>query len=198
MNRGRCFSRRGPSALGLAAAIAIGTSLTVPVWAAEPPPAKAWRFKIPGQGPVVMDLPYAWVEGSRDQKAGKVRFRLRSGVRADLILNISWNPVADEAFNGAPTLRHRVEATALDFLDQAVESRYIIRELGGPDAAGYYWSLRERSPKTPSTAYVMRGMMGAGTTLLDFTLITGQSDMPEIRQALKMIAGARQGEPTWK
>jgi hypothetical protein len=190
---------QGPSvALGLAAAIAIGMSLTVPARGAERPPTTAWSFKVPGQGPVVMDLPSAWVEVSRDKKAGKVRFRPRDGVKADLNLNISWNPVADEAFNGAPALRNRVEATALDFLDQAVESRYIIRELGGPDGGGYYWSLRERSPKSPATAYVMRGMMAAGTTLLDFTLVTGQSDLPEIRQALKMIAGARQEEPVWK
>lgn len=192
--------RRPSIALGLAASIAIpiGMNLAARALAADPPPTTPWIFKIPGQGPVLMDLPSAWVEVSRNKKAGKVRFRPRDGVKADLTLNISWNPVADEAFNGASTLRDRVEGSALNFLDQAVESRYTIRELGGPEAGGYYWMLRERTPKSPSTAYVMRGLMRAGTTLLEFNLVAGQSDMPEIRQALKMIAGARQGEPTDK
>lgn len=199
MNQGPFLSRCRPSAaLALAVAIPIGAALQAPVRAAQPPPTTPWSFKVPGQGPVLLDLSSDWVEVSRDKKHGKVRFRPRYGVKADLTLNISWNPVADATFNGTSTLRERVEATALDFLDQAVESRYTIRELGGPEAGGYYWTLRERMPKKPSGAYVMRGMIGAGTTLLEFTMVTGQPDMPEIRQALKMIAGARQGEPTYK
>ena len=176
----------------LLAAIFLGS---MPARGAETDATTLWSYLVPGQGAVEMDLPSTWMEVVRDEESGIVRFRPSDGVKAELTLNVTWSLAPDPDFNGPSRLRSLVEAGASGFLDQAVESRYTIRELRGPHSGGYYWVLRDRAPRKKWAAYVTRGMVGVGTILLDFTLVTPQPDMPEIRQALKMIAGSRLAEP---
>lgn len=177
-------------------AVLAGTAGSGPARAAEVERITVWSYAVPGQGALEMDVPSSWTEVRRDEKAGEVRFRPRDGAAAELTLVVSWSEAPDPAFNGPSRLQSLVDEAALAFLDQAVESRYAIRELRGPQAGGYYWTLRDRMPKKRRwAAYVTRGMVGAGTVRLDFTLLTPQSDLPEIRQALKMLAGVRQAQP---
>lgn len=178
--------------LPLLAAILLGS---VSALGAEGEATMVWTYLIPDQGTVQMDLPSSWMEVTRDEEARSVRFRPSDGAKAELALSISWSEAPDPGFNGPARLQALVEEDARGFLDQAVESRYAIRELRGPQSGGYYWALRDRAPKKKWAAYVTRGMVGAGNVLLGFALVTPQSDMPEIRQALKMIASARLVEP---
>jgi hypothetical protein len=166
-----------------------------PSGGAEGETTALWRYPVSGQGDVQMDLPSSWKEAGRDEKAGVVRFRPGGGVKAELTLAVSWSGTADPDFSGSSRLQDQVFKRGQEFLDQAVEARVTLRELRGPQAAGYYWTLRDRAPGKKWALYVTRGMVGAGRALLDFTLVTSRSDPPEIRQALKMLAGARQGEP---
>jgi hypothetical protein len=156
-----------------------------------------WTFPILGQGDLLlMDLPGAWNEVMRDKKDGIARFRPRSGVRAELTLRIVRSDPPDPEAGDPARIREQVEQAARDYLDQAVESRYTIRELRGPQTVGFYWTLRDRMPKKKTwAAYVTRGQIGAGSAFLDFTLLAEQSDLPELRQALKMLAGLRREEP---
>ena len=182
--------------LALAAACLAGMLLSGGARAANDEKTTLWSFPIPGQMDLQMDLPGAWNEVMRDKKGRIARFRPRSGVRAELTLRIVRSDPPDPAAGDPAGIREQVEQAARDYLDQAIESRYTIRELRGPQTVGYYWTLRDRMPKKKTWAsYVTRGQVGGEGALLDFTLLAEQSDLPELRQALKMLAGLRREEP---
>jgi hypothetical protein len=153
-----------------------------------------WRYPIEGHGPLLFELPDALQETRRDESAHTLRFQPTDGAKFQMSLEVGWSEIPDPAFNEPAVLRAWVEGQGEELLDQSVESRVTLHELRGPLAGGFYFTLRDRSPRKKWETFVTRGAIGVGDLRLRFTILTPQASTPPLRQALKMIAGSRQGE----
>lgn len=177
-----------------ALALLITVLLPVSARAARGSEPVAWTYAIPNQAPMQMDLPSSWTESGRDAKNHTIEFKPTDGARAELTLQLVWKGQADPSFNGQDALRDLVGDEGHDLLDRSVESRLALKDLRGPESTGYYFTLREIAPRKKWALFTTRGAVGLGNLLVRFTLLTGQANMPETRQALKMLASGRQGE----
>jgi hypothetical protein len=154
-----------------------------------------WRYPIDRHGPLLFELPDALQETERDDSAHTVQFRPTDWAKFEMSLEVGSSETPDPAFNDPAKLRAWVQWQGEELLDQSVESRVTLHEIRGPQSGGFYFTLRDRSPRKKSEAFVTRGAVGVGDLRLRFTILTPQASTPPLRQALKMIAGSRQGEP---
>jgi hypothetical protein len=140
---------------------------------------------------VEIDVPPGW-EVIEPAEAGDVtRFAPVDGSHCDVRVEFALASGARPPIAGDDALRALVDAEAQDFLDHAVESRYTLRELHGPVAAGYYFMLRDRAPRRKGAVFLNRGALLAQNAVVRFSIETSKPDLPAIRQALKMLAGSR-------
>ena len=154
-----------------------------------------WRYPIDRHGPLLFELPDALQEMERDDTARTVLFRPTDWAKFEMSLEVGWSETPDPGFNEPAMLRAWVQWQGEERLDQSVESRVTLHELRGPQAGGFYFTLRDRAPRKKWETFVTRGSVGVGDLRLRFTILTPQASTPPLRQALKMLAGSRQGEP---
>jgi len=153
-----------------------------------------WLYPIDRHGPLLMDLPDVWQETESDDDAHIVTFRPTDYSKCEVTLEVGWSATPDPGFNEPGALRAWVEGQGEELLDQSVESRVTLHELRGPQSGGFYFTLRDRAPRRKWAVFVTRGAIGVGDLRIRFTILAPQASTPPWRQALKMIAGGRQGE----
>lgn len=159
--------------------------------AIDPEPAIRWQHSVSDAVTVEIDVPPGW-EVIEPAEAGDVtRFAPVDGSHCDVRVEFALASGARPPIAGDDALRALVDAEAQDFLDHAVESRYTLRELRGPVAAGYYFMLRDRAPRRKGAVFLNRGALLAQNAVVRFSIETSKPDLPAIRQALKMLAGSR-------
>lgn len=163
--------------------------------------------EIPGFGTMRFPAPASWAigrveeaepgsdgaEGTDGDGGRAVSFRVlpETPARAEMTVSFSWEDLPNPAFNGPAALRALVDRMARAALDASIESRYVLRELRSPRGGGYAFSLRARAPRKKSQAYLTSGVFGLGNALVRFTFLAPQPDLPEMEQAINLIAGVR-------
>jgi len=157
----------------------------------EPEPAIRWQHVLSPQATIEVDVPAGWEVVEPSQADGPTRFIPVDGTHCDVVVNFGFASDAQPPIASTEALRALVDAEARDFLDQAVESHYTLRELRGPETAGYYYALRDRAPRKKGAAFLQKGALLVRTAVIRFRIETPKPDLPAIRQALKMLAGSR-------
>ena len=66
----------------------------------------------------------------------------------------------------------------------------LIKELKGPSAIGYYFSVTERSPKPGEYKYMTQGMLRVGELVPTFTILTNDGAESVVADSLAMLQGA--------
>ena len=159
--------------------------------AIDPEPAIRWQHPVSDEVTVEIDVPPGWEVIEPAEAGGVTRFAPVDGPHCDVRVEFALASGARPPIAGDDALRALVDAEAQDFLDHAVESRYTLRELHGPVAAGYYFMLRDRAPRRKGAVFLNRGALLAQNAVVRFSIETPKPDLPAIRQALKMLAGSR-------
>jgi hypothetical protein len=177
---------RHPILLALLAALAIGTAPAQDL--AENGP---WTVEVPGTGILVIEPPQGWDASSPQTSDFLVEWRATTKSRCEMVIRVTASPEVDPAFNGPDALEAYVRGQAEAFLPQAIESRYTLRSLRGPSAAGFYFGLRDRAPRRKQQVYVVRGTLGLENLRVEFNLTSPVPDPPEIQRALARIAASR-------
>jgi|KBSSwiStaDraftv2_1062776.scaffolds.fasta_scaffold181776_2 hypothetical protein len=157
----------------------------------EPEPAIRWQHVLSPQATVEVDVPAGWEVVEPAEAGGPTRFIPVDGTHCDVVVDFGLATDTQPTIGSTEALRALVDAEARDFLDQAVESRYTLRELRGPETAGYYYALRDRAPRKKGAAFLQNGALLLRTAVIRFRIETPKPDLPAIRQALKMLAGSR-------
>ena len=194
-------------ALPCAARPAAAQSAGAQAAAATPEESVVMRsVEIPGFGTLRFPAPPTWTIGRVGESAPEtdgaegteggaraVSFRVLPDTPAHAELNVSfsWEDMPNPAFNGPAALRALVDRMARAALDASIESRYVLRELRSPRGGGYAFSLRARTPRKKSQAYLTSGVFGLGNALVRFSFLAPQPDLPEAAQAINLIAGVR-------
>ena len=190
MPRRRAVSANLPSLAGVGA-VCLFSGGAFLAQAPAPDPSIRWQHELAPQSTVEIDVPFGWEVVEPVENGAPTRFVPVDGTHCDVLVEFGlaadWQP----PIGGAEALRALVEAEASDFLDQAVESHYTLRELRGPEAAGYFYALRDRAPRKKGAAFLQRGALLVRGAVIRFTIETPKPDLPAIRQALKMLAGSR-------
>lgn len=158
---------------------------------AEAEPAIRWQHPLSPAAILEIDVPTGWEVIEPAEPDDVTRFAPVDGTRCDVRVEFALGSGAIPPIGSPEALRALVDGEARDFLDQAVESRYALRELQGPEAAGYYFMLRDRLPRRKSAVFLNRGALLVRDAIVRFSIETPKPDLPAIRQALKMLAGSR-------
>ncbi|HZN03794.1 MAG TPA: hypothetical protein VFD06_09445 [Candidatus Polarisedimenticolia bacterium] len=159
--------------------------------AVDPEPAIRWEQAVSPGATVRIDIPPGWEVIEPVEPGDATRIRPLDGTPCDVRVEFVLASGAQPPVGSAEALRAMVDGEARAFLDQAVESRYALRELQGPEAAGYYFMLRDRSPRRKGAVFLNRGALLVRDAVVRFSIETPKPDLPAIRQALKMLAGSR-------
>ncbi|HEV8198748.1 MAG TPA: hypothetical protein VGS03_01870 [Candidatus Polarisedimenticolia bacterium] len=157
----------------------------------EPEPAIRWQHVLSPQATVEVDVPAGWEVVEPADAGGPTRFVPVDGTHCDVVVDFGLASDTQPPIASTEALRALVDAEARDFLDQAVESHYTLRELRGPETSGYYYALRDRAPRKKGAAFLQSGALLVRTAVIRFRIETPKPDLPAIRQALKMLAGSR-------
>lgn len=158
---------------------------------AEGPTVIHWQQQVSPVAAVAIDVPEGWEVIEPVDSGSAIRLRPLDGTPCDVWVEFALASGATPPIASVEALRALVDVQARDFLDQAVESRYALRELQGPEAAGYYYMLRDRSPRRKTAVFLNRGALLVREAVVRFSIETPKPDLPAIRQALKMLAGSR-------
>jgi hypothetical protein len=190
MARCSAFPENLPS-FAMAVAVCLLVAATSPSRAQEQEPAIRWEHSLGPQTTVQVDVPQGWEVIAPVDEGDSTRFVPLDGTHCDVIVDFSLAADARPPIAGAEALRALVDAEARDVLDQAVESHYTLRELRGPESAGWFYALRDRAPRKKGALFLQRGALLVRGAILRFRIETPKPDLPAIRQALKMLAGSR-------
>lgn len=153
------------------------------------PAPTPWVYPLPDGSALTLQVPADWDERSSSETPGQAHF---SGTaHCEVQVAITLVAGSDPPLDNPEAVRALVDADARDYLDRAVEGHYTLRELNGPEAAGWYFALRQRQPARKGAAFVNRGAVRVGAVVLRFSVETPKPDQPEVRQALKMLAEAK-------
>ena len=150
-----------------------------------------WIYPLPDGSALTMELPPGWTERSASAAPGQAHFS-SSASRCEVQIAISPVAGSNPSLDDPDAVRALVDTDARDYLDRAVEGHYTLRELRGPESAGWYFALRQRQPPRKQSEFVNRGAIRVGSVILRFSIETPKPDLPEVRQALKMLAEARE------
>lgn len=195
-------TRRRPAPLA-ACAVALLGLLAPPLRAQEEATITLRSVPIPGFGTVRVPAPADWdigtvkvaespADGTDGVKARSASFPVvpDGPARCEMSVNFSWLDLPDPDFNGPAALRALVDRMARAALEASIESRYTLHEMRSPRGGGYWFSLRARSPRRKSQAYLTSGAFGVGNALLRFTFHAPQPGLPEAAEAINLITGA--------
>jgi hypothetical protein len=188
----RRLARVVPAALR-AAAVAAVLGLGVLPAAAQAGDDNAptpWIYPLPDGSALTLQIPPDWAERSSSGTPGQVHFS--GGSHCEVQVAITLVAGSDPPLDNSDAVRALVDADARDYIDRAVEGHYTLRELRGPEAAGWYFALRQRQPERKGSPFVSRGAVHVGGAVLRFSVETPKPDQPEVRQALKMLAEAKE------
>jgi hypothetical protein len=150
-----------------------------------------WIYPLADGSALTIQVPSGWDERTSAGAPGQVHFSA-GGSRCEVQIAIRLVTGSDPPLDDPDAVRALVDADARDYLDRAVEGHYNLRELRGPEAVGWYFALRQREPAHKGSAFVNRGAVKVGTVVLSFSIETPKPDLPEVRQALKMLAESRE------
>jgi hypothetical protein len=176
-----------------AAAVACALLLAGLPAAAQAPDENAptpWIYPLPDGAALTLQVPPDWEEHSASGTPGQVHFS--GSAHCEVQVAITLVAGSDPPLDNPDAVRALVDADARDYLDRAVEGHYALRELRGPEAAGWYFALRQRQPERKSAGFVNRGAVRVGGVVMRFSIETPKPDQPEVRQALKMLAEAKE------
>jgi hypothetical protein len=157
--------------------------------------AEPQKFGVPGKGNLLLNIPQGWRvtnNGIADPAAAIVRMRPESGDAFYLQVTALWIPLAERDRLTDETLRSRVEGSAKRMLPRAVEKEATLIALRGKQAAGYHFTLTDRTSTNTGDnyRYVVQGTVRSGEVLTVFTLLQRDPALPENERVLRMFADA--------
>jgi len=151
-------------------------------------------YPLPGHGILELKVPSSWKESVSGPPAGlppTIEFSPESGNGFDVQITPLWSPTGDPDLNRPEVIRSLVEKMGRKHLDQAVETEVRLKEIKGPRAKGYVFTITDRAPAEGEWTYLTAGAAGVGELLLSFTILTNSLDSGELDRALRMIEESR-------
>jgi hypothetical protein len=168
--------------------------LAAPALAAEGPP-RVNAYELPGHGRLEMSPPAGWKEELTRPPGDlppTIEFSPPAGSGFSVQITPLFSPAGDPDYNRPERIRPLLEAIGRKQLEASVEKEITLRQIKGPAAAGYYFTVTDRAPKKDEWTYLTAGAAGVGDLLVSFTILTNSLDSGELRQALRMIEACRQ------
>jgi len=151
-------------------------------------------YPLPGHGNLELKVPSAWKEAVSRPPGGlppTIELSPAAGKEFNIQITPIWSPTGDPDLNRPEVIRALVEKMGRKQLDQAVETGIKLKEIKGPRAAGYAFTITDRAPAKGEWTYLTAGAAGVGELLLSFTILTNSLDSGELDRALRMIKESR-------
>ena len=152
-------------------------------------------YPLPGHGILELSAPTSWKESVSRPPADlppTIEFSPAEGDSFSVQITPLWSPRSDPEFNRPDVIRPLIETIGRKQLEQSLETEITVREIKGPRASGYFFTVTDRAPAQGEWKYLTAGAAGVGDLLVSFTILTNSLDSGEVDQALRMIEASRQ------
>jgi len=152
-------------------------------------------FVLPGRGTLLLTAPATW--GFRTSQPGTgprdITFLVADG-HYQLMLTVF--PQAAPILRGEKTARKYVENAREKSKPQALEADPPLEEIAGRNAAGYYFTITDKSlvgkaPQPENWKYGRQGALVVGESFLVFSLFSNDKDGPDVQAGLALVRQAR-------
>jgi len=168
--------------------------LSPPVLAAAPTSVRS--YPLPGHGTLELTVPSSWKQSVSRPPADlppTIEFTPVSGSEFVIQVTPIWSLSQDSDPDlGEPeTIRGFVEKVGRRQLDHAIEREINLKEIAGPKARGYLFTITDRAPAKGEWKYLTAGAVGVDGLLLSFTILTNSPDSGDRDRALRMIKQSR-------
>jgi len=153
------------------------------------------KYPIPEHGVLELNVPNSWaIEVHQPQKgmSPTIIFRPAKGNDFQVLITVLWNKTGEQDFNSPDRIKTFVENDGQKLLSKTVETKIALRELKDANNAGYYYSFTDKAPKPGEYRYMIRGGIGVGNILLNFSILHRVKDSESVKEALSMLREAKQ------
>ncbi len=195
----------------MAAALLLVPPATAVLLAASPaapeaadPGTQLRTYSLPGHGLLLLRVPTAWKD-SIQQPEGElpptIQFKPPKGDDFAVLVTPIWNPTPGSGSLPPDKVRELVEQQGEERLGSAEETALKIREISGPSARGFIYSLTDKSVKPGQRKegdyrYMTQGQVIVGDLVMAVTILTHDKDSAPERAALDMIRSATHRPPS--
>lgn len=176
---------------------ALGLLATVSAAAAQGTVAR--KYRLPDHGYIELQVPRSWRDDVR-QPPGRlpptIVFTPPAGSSFQILLTPMFSVRDDVSMPSPAQIKATVARTAAQVKRRSVEKDVAVKELKGPSAIGYYFSVTDRAPRPEEYKYMTQGILRAGELMPTFTILTNDGADAIVVQALAMLQSARPIEPS--
>jgi hypothetical protein len=151
-------------------------------------------YPLPDHGVLELSVPSSWKESVSRPPANlspTIEFAPALGNEFNVQITPIWSATGDPDLNRPDLIRALVERIGRSQLDQAVETEITLKEIKGPRAQGYVFTITDRAPAKGEWKYLTAGAVGVGRLRLSFTILSNSLDSGDLDQALRMIEQSR-------
>lgn len=152
-------------------------------------------YALPGHGSFQMNVPASWKDSEHrpvPDQPPTLMFDPPSGAPFKVLVTPIWKFRADIELPTVSQVKDKVRHAAELAAPQAIEKEFPLKELKGEAAKGYYFSATDKAPNPGEFKYMSQGMIRVGELVVTFTVLTNDGQEAVVRDALAMVAGARQ------
>jgi hypothetical protein len=155
-------------------------------------------YGLPGHGLLLLRVPTAWKDSIQQPEGDlppTITFKPPKGDDFAVLVTPIWSPDAGAGPPPADRVRDLVERQGQQVLGSAEESDLTIREIDGPSAHGFIYSLTDKSVKPGQRQegnyrYMTQGQLIVGDLMMAVTILAHDKDGPHERAAIEMLKSA--------
>ena len=152
------------------------------------------KYPLANHGVFQLQVPRSWQEELRQPPRDyppTIVLTPKAGSSFQILITPMFAVREGMTMPSAARIKASVERAAENAKHQAVEKTVPVKELKGPAATGYYFSVTDRAPKPGEYKYMTQGILRVGAVTPTFTILTNDGAESIVIQALNMLEGAR-------
>jgi hypothetical protein len=150
-------------------------------------------YLLPEHGTFQVKVPESWKDSVAQPTGGlppTITFTAKAGAAFKILLTPVWSAQPDLKTPTPDELKIRVQRSADEMTQRAVEKNIEVKLLKGPTNIGYYFAATDPAPKPGEFKLLNQGMIAVKDLLVAFTILTNDGQDAVVAAALSMLSGA--------
>jgi hypothetical protein len=152
------------------------------------------KYPLANHGYLQLQVPRSWQEELRKPSGNyppTIVFTPKAGNSFQILITPVFAMSEGMTMPSSAQIKASVRRAAERAKNQAVEKTVPVKELKGPSAMGYYFSVTDRAPRPEEYKYMTQGILQVGAVTPTFTILTNDETEGIVIQSLSMLEGAR-------